>query len=267
MCVKSQSYEADEATFETEAKYIRQIPLRKEGTLMESSKIKKGAAVQVWYAQGEEMHDAVVESVTKIGTANVSYVELELEEEVPFLYLFERAAAVDATVDKSKRSSIASSMAESEAQDDSSVAASSIAATSKDVLHVAKGLEKSVENGSPRLSPRTRALRAKQTADGFSKRDLVEVNVGGGDENDEDDGEDQWLPAILESDRTDDGFFEVRMLVVRRKMHVHFCVPGFHAMMFLYVAWVLFVCYKVNDLLTCFFVCEIPVLRGRRGNF
>ena len=218
-----QGYSSDEAAFETESQYIRQIPLRQEGTLMESGKVKKGAAVQVWYAQGEELQDAVVESVTKIGTANVSYVELELEEEVPLLYLFERAAGDD-TVDKSKRNSIASSVADSVAQDESSVADSSVAEISKkevdassrkDMLDVTKDSSKSAKSGSPRLSPRTRALRAKQTTDGFSKRDLVEVNVGGGDDEDDEDGEEQWLPAVLESDRTDDGFFEVRMLVVR----------------------------------------------------
>ena len=85
-----QGYSSDEAAFETESQYIRQIPLRQEGTLMESGKVKKGAAVQVWYAQGEELQDATVVKVTKTGTAEVSYLDLELEEEVPLLYLFLR---------------------------------------------------------------------------------------------------------------------------------------------------------------------------------
>ena len=126
----------------------------------EASKVKAGLSVQVWYAQGEELQDATVVKVTKMGTVEVSYVDLELEEEVPLLYLFEPAKPGD----KSNRSSIASS---------------SVAPESVDL------------DGSRRLSEAlsVSAIQDKSTAKKkFANGDLVEVYVG----EDEDMAEKDW---------------------------------------------------------------------------
>ena len=206
-------YEDDEALFETEEQFIRRIPSRDDlGTPLAVSGVTVGAAVRVWYAQGEEMEDATVARVTKIGTAEVTYSDLELEEEVPLAYLFEPGGSQAGDV--SKRSSIASSSSvadESVSVDGSQnnkSTTSSAAAGSRDLdassvndsSRSASANDSSAKNQSDHLS--------KSTKKKFANGDLVEVYVGEDDVMEEKD----WLPAMVTSAAVDDGY-EVRMLV------------------------------------------------------